>query len=236
MREDAGVDVLAFGAHPDDIEIGLGGTVARHVELGYRVGLYDLTRGEAGSNGTPEERQSEAARARVVLGAQWRDCACLPDRALGTSPGHVIAIVEIIRRHRPRVVAAPYWEDRHPDHVAASRLVSEAVFSAGLRRYPASGDAWRTERVCYYFINGIAEASFVIDVSSQYEVKRRALACHQSQFMPTEGSVETRLTSPRFVQLVESRDAWFGAQVGVAFAEGIVVKEPLARPHLLPDR
>jgi N-acetylglucosamine malate deacetylase 1 len=236
MRDEAGFDVLAFGAHPDDIEIGLGGTVAKHVALGHRVGLCDLTRGEAGSNGTPEERQAEAARARAVLGAEWRDTAGLPDRALGSQPGHVIVIVEIIRRYRPRVVAAPHWDDRHPDHVAASRLVSDAVFSAGLRRYPASGGAWRPERVCYYFINGLAEPSFLVDVSAQYEVKRRALACHRSQFTPgAEGAIETRLNSPRFAQLVESRDAWFGAQVGVAFAEGLVVKEPLSRAHLLSD-
>jgi N-acetylglucosamine malate deacetylase 1 len=229
-----GLDVLAFGAHPDDIEIGLGGTVAKHVALGHRVGLCDLTRGEAGSNGTPEERQAEGERARAVLGALWRETAGLPDRAIGASAGHGIVIVEIIRRHRPRVVVAPYWEDRHPDHVAASRLVVDAVFSAGLGRYPASGDPWRPERVCYYFINGMAAPSFVVDVSAHYEVKRRALACHRSQFRPTaEGAVETRLTSPRFMQLVESRDAWFGSLVGVAFAEGIIVKEPFARAHLL---
>jgi N-acetylglucosamine malate deacetylase 1 len=234
MRDDSHLDLLAFGAHPDDIEIGLGGTVAKHVALGHRVGLCDLTRGEAGSNGTPEERMAEAERARAVLGAEWRDTAGLPDRALGASAGHVIVIVEIIRRHRPRLVLAPHWEDRHPDHVAASRMVADAVFSAGLRRYPASGDAWRPEQVCYYFVNGLVDPSFVVDVSAHYEVKRRALACHQTQFRPSaEGAVETRLTSPRFMQLIESRDAWFGSQVGVAFAEGFVVKEPLTRIHLL---
>src|SRR5215831_18929581 len=123
------VDVLVFGPHPDDIEIGLGGTVARHVDLGLRVGLCDLTAGEMGSNGTVEGRLKEAEAARQVLGAAWRENLHLPDRHLGSDPAHRDAITALIRRHRPRVVAAPYWIDRHPDHPAASALVAEAVFN-----------------------------------------------------------------------------------------------------------
>jgi LmbE family N-acetylglucosaminyl deacetylase len=128
----------------------------------------------------------------------------------------------------------PYWSDRHPDHVSASELLTEAVFSAGLRRYDAPGEAWKPGWVCYYFINDQATPSFVIDVSDDYETKRRALACHVSQFTPAgAGAVATRLTSSRFQQLIESRDAQFGAQIGVAFAEGFVVRQTLARPDLL---
>jgi LmbE family N-acetylglucosaminyl deacetylase len=115
-------------------------------------------------------------------------------------------------------------------------VLTEAVFSAGLRRYPAEGDAWKPESSCYYFINDGAPPSFVVDVTDQYDAKRRALACHASQFTTaTAGAVATRLTSARFQQLVESRDAQFGAQAGVAFAEGFVVKHPVVRPHLLSD-
>ena len=109
------------------------------------------------------------------------------------------------------------------------------MFNAGLRRYPADGDAWKPEWVCYYFINDSAPPSFVIDVSEQYETKRRALACHVTQFAPAgRNAVATRLTSSTFQQLIESRDAQFGALAGVAFAEGFVVKQPVVRPHLLP--
>ncbi len=230
------VDLLAFGPHPDDIEIGIGGTVARHVALGFRVGLCDLTAGEMGSNGTIEERLAESEAARAVLGAAWRTNLRLPDRAIGSDPSHTRAIAALIRRARPRVVALPYWSDRHPDHVAASQLLTEAVFSAGLRRYAAEGDAWKAESSCYYFINDWAPPSFVVDVSDQYDTKRLALACHASQFTPVAaGAVATRLTSSRFQQLIESRDAQFGAQAGVAFAEGFVVKSPVVRPHLIPD-
>lgn len=230
------VDVLAFGPHPDDIEIGIGGTIAKLAARGSRVGLCDLTAGEMGSNGTVEERLAEAEAAREVLGARWRTNLRLQDRAIGAQPGDTLKIVELVRRVRPRVIAAPYWSDRHPDHVAASRLLTEAVFSAGLRRFGAGGEAWKPAWTCYYFINNSGAPSFVVDVSDYYETKRRALACHGSQFRPEgPGSVPTRLTSARFQQLIESRDAQFGAQAGVAFAEGIVVREPVVRRDLLPE-
>ena len=230
------VDLLAIGPHPDDIEIGMGGTVARHAALGDRVGLCDLTAGEMGSNGTVEDRLAESEAARAVLGAVWRVNLRLPDRAIGGDAAHARAVAALVRLARPRVVAIPYWSDRHPDHVAASRLLTDGVFSAGLRRYEAEGDAWKPGWVCYYFINDSAEPSFVVDVSDHYDTKRRALAAHVTQFAPSGAdAVGTRLTSSRFQQLIESRDAQFGALAGVAFAEGFVVRQPVLRPDLRPE-
>ena len=157
------VDVLVFGPHPDDIEIGIGGTVAKHARLGHRVGLCDLTAGEMGSNGTVAERLAEAEAARAVLGAAWRTNLRLPDRAIGSSPEHLRAVAGLVRCARPASVALPYWSDRHPDHVRASELLTEAVFSAGLRRFDASGEAWKPGAVFYYFINDHAAPSFVVD-------------------------------------------------------------------------
>jgi N-acetylglucosamine malate deacetylase 1 len=230
------VDLLVFGPHPDDIEIGMAGAVAKHVASGHVVGLCDLTAGEMGSNGTVEERLAEADAARAVLGASWRVNLRLPDRAIGSSTDHARAVASLVRCARPRTVALPYWADRHPDHVRGSELVADAVFSAGLRRFDAEGEAWKPASVCYYFINDHVVPSFVVDVSEHYDAKRRALACHVTQFAPRAAdAVATRLTSSRFQQLVESRDAQFGAQVGVAFAEGFVVKHLLTRPDLLSD-
>jgi bacillithiol biosynthesis deacetylase BshB1 len=227
------VDLLAFGPHPDDIEIGIGGLVARHARLGFAVGLCDLTGGEMGSNGTVDERLKEAEEARRVLGSRWRINLRLPDRALGSDASHARAVAGLVRQARPKAVAVPYWSDRHPDHVAASELLTGGVFNAGLRRYDADGEAWKPQWVCYYFINDAAPPSFVIDVSDDYDTKRRALACHRTQFAPSGGAaVQTRLTSSRFTQLIESRDAQFGALAGVAFAEGIVVREPIVRGDL----
>jgi bacillithiol biosynthesis deacetylase BshB1 len=225
--------LLAFGPHPDDLEIGLGGTLAKQAALGHTVGLCDLTRGEMSSNGTPDQRVQEAETARQVLGAAWRENLGLPDRAIGTAPDHTRRVVELIRRVRPRAIAMPYWHDRHPDHQAAAAMLREAVFNAKLKRYAADGDPWQPAWVCYYFINDAGPVSFVVDVSGHYEVKRQALACYASQFTRAPGAAETRLNTSMFNQLIESRDAQFGALAGVRFAEGIVVNEPVVRPHLL---
>jgi bacillithiol biosynthesis deacetylase BshB1 len=228
------IDLLVFGPHPDDIEIGLGGTIARHSAAGHQVGLCDLTEGELSSNGTREERRLEAAAAARVLGAVWRENLGWPDGGIATTPPLVRSAVEAIRGHRPRALAIPYWEDRHPDHVAASHVLRVAAFTSGLRRYVTDADPWRPDWVCYYFINDSAPASFVVDVSEQYQRKREALDCYRSQFVPDgDGAVATRLTASTFRQLIESRDAQFGALSGVAFAEGIVVREPVQRPGLL---
>jgi len=229
------VDLVAFGPHPDDIEIGIGGTVAAHTSAGYAVGLCDLTRAELSSNGTPATRRLEADAAARVLGAAWRENLEWPDGGITTSPELIRSAVEFIRRHRPRTIAIPYWDDRHPDHRAASDVLSVAAFTSGLRRYETAGAFWRPDWVCYYFINDAAATpSFVIDVSAHYERKRQALACYASQFAPRDdGAAPTRLTAPTFSQLIESRDAQFGALAGVGFAEGVVVKEPLLRATLL---
>lgn len=236
----APVDLLVFGPHPDDIEIGLGGTVALHAARGFDVGLCDLTRGELGSNGTVDERLAEAEAARVVLGARWRTNFGWPDGGVFDTPAHEADVVRLVRLTRPRAIAIPYWNDRHPDHRAASEALSRAVFKTGLRRYLLNGDdpgrelePWRAERICYYFINDAAPVSFGIDVSAVYDTKRQALDCHRSQFSTADpGSVSTRLTRPSFRQMIESRDAHLGALTGVAFAEGIVVREPGLRPTL----
>jgi bacillithiol biosynthesis deacetylase BshB1 len=230
----AGVDLLVFGPHPDDLEIGLGGTIAKHAQLGHRVGLCDLTRGELGTNGTPEQRVEESEAARAVLGAEWRENLRLPDGDIGGDPAHLRTIVELIRRARPKTIAVPYGKDRHPDHRAASRLLTRAAFMSGLARYGAGGEKWRADWLLYYFINDSTRPSFVVDVSAQYDIKRTSLACHRSQFAPPDtGASATRLNTPLFQQLIESRDAQFGALVGVRFAEGLVVRELMMRDHLL---
>lgn len=228
------VDLLVFGPHPDDIEIGLGATVAKHVALGHEVGLCDLTQGEMGSNGTVEDRRREADAAAKVLGVAWRENLQWPDGGITSAPEFVRSAVEFIRRHQPKTIAIPYWKDRHPDHVAASEVLTRAVFQSKLRRYETRDNAWRADWLCYYFINDGDTPSFVVDVSDHYQKKRDALACFRTQFAPSgEGAVQTRLTQDSFRQLVFSRDVLFGAQVGVPYAEGIVVREPVVRPSLM---
>src|SRR5688572_18109510 len=228
------VDILVFGPHADDLEIGLGGTIARHVAEGARVGLCDLTRAELSSNGTPENREQEAAAAARVLGVLWRENLGWPDGGIDPTPGHIRAAVDLIRRARPRTIAMPHWHDRHPDHSDASHVLREAIFKSGLRRYQSDDAAWKPDWICHYFINDSTNPSFVVDVSAHYDTKRAALACYQSQFAPTSAdAVATRLTATSFARLIETRDAQFGAQIGVAYAEGLVVREPVSRASLL---
>jgi LmbE family N-acetylglucosaminyl deacetylase len=130
------------------------------------------------------------------------------------------------------VVALPYWQDRHPDHLAAAALLRDAVFDAKLRRYEAEGDPWQPEWICHYFINDTGPVSFVVDVSDYYDKKKLALACYASQFTRATEYAQTRLNATSFGRLIESRDAQFGALAGVPFAEGIVVHEPVVREHL----
>jgi bacillithiol biosynthesis deacetylase BshB1 len=228
------VDVLVFGPHADDLEIGLGGTIARHTSEGDRVGLCDLTQAELSSNGTPEQRRIEATEAAAVLGAAWRENLGWPDGGIDGTAEQIRSAVDLIRRARPRVIAVPYWNDRHPDHSAASAVLRRAIFKGGLRRYDTGDEPWRPDWICHYFINDSARASFVIDVSAHYEKKRAALDCYRSQFTTSgAGQIGTRLNAPTFRQLIESRDAQFGALAGVAFAEGVVVREPVVRNGLL---
>jgi len=180
------------------------------------------------------ERREEAAAAARVLGAAWRENLGWPDGDISATPGAIRSAVDLIRRHRPRTIALPYWDDRHPDHVAASHVLKLAAFKSRLRGYVTDADPWSPEWVCYYFINDSVAPSFVVDVSAHYERKREALACHRTQFQPQgDGAVATRLSAPTFRQLIESRDAQFGALSGVAWAEGVVVREPIRRSGLL---
>jgi bacillithiol biosynthesis deacetylase BshB1 len=192
------------------------------------VGLCDLTRGERGSNGTPEERVAEGEAAARVLGAAWRVNLGLPDGGLAIVPAQVRAIATLMREARPAIVAIPAEHDRHPDHVAAHALLVRALFDAGLRRFDAPGTPWRPVRVVSYFINDSSTPSFVVDVTDAYPAKQRALACYRTQFAPAgDTAAATRLTSPLFMQLIESRDRQFGASAGVALAEGFVARDPL---------
>ena len=222
------VDLLAFGPHPDDVELGIGGTLARQGSLGYSTAIIDLTRGEMGSNGTPALRVAEGEEAAQVLGCAWRRNLALPDRRLDyRDPEQLLRVVGAIRSARPRVVAINWGVDRHPDHGAACKLMEEAIFSAGLRRYETEHEPFRPAKVVYYFINDEAEPSFYVDITAFQAKKIESVFAHRSQFALGEGEVETRLNRPTGLPyLVESRDRLFGAKVGVQYAEGFIVKQP----------
>jgi len=228
---DEPLDILVFGAHADDAEIGMGGTIAKHAQAGYSIGICDLTEAEMSSNGTVELRKQEAAYAASVLGLSMRSNLGLPDRGLVHTRDHIDRIVAEIRKHRPRIVFAPYWVDRHPDHIACSRLVEEAVFNAKLRKYMPELPAVQVEQLIYYYINDVDQVSLVIDVSDYYEIKRNALLAYRSQFEAVAGTGEDRVATPltsQYVERVEARDSLLGQARGWGHAEGFALKRPHA--------
>lgn len=228
------LDLLAIGAHPDDVEIGAAGSLLLAAKKGQRVGILDLTYAELSSNGNVERRQQEAAAADRLLGVTARYNFGFPDRGLEQVRESAISrIVELIRTTRPRIVLAPYFQDRHPDHESASRIVREAVFNAGIRKYQANEaiPAYRPKQLLYYFINTTVTPQVVVDVTSVYPEKREVLRCYRSQFELEEGSVETPLTNG-YLDLVEYRERLFGQQAGVPYAEGFVSAAPYVLPSL----
>ncbi|MFC0214824.1 bacillithiol biosynthesis deacetylase BshB1 [Paenibacillus chartarius] len=227
MEIQEGLDILAFGAHPDDVEIGMGGTMAKHAAAGRKVGICDLTYAELSSNGTPLLRQQEASEASGILGLAMRSNLGMPDRGLRGDQAQIDAIVRELRLRRPRVVFAPYWEDRHPDHVRCSQLVQEALFNAKLRKYMPELPAVNVEHVYFYFINDVAAADVMVDVSDVYEKKLASLRAYRSQFERTgSDTVQTPLNQV-YVERVEARDRLLGQKRSVPYAEGFVSKAPL---------
>lgn len=219
------LDILIFGAHADDAEIGMGGTIAKHTAAGLKVGVCDLTRAEMSSNGTVERRAEEAEEASRVLGLSCRSNLGLPDRGLYITPEHIQAVTAEIRRHSPRVVFAPYWEDRHPDHVMCSKIVQEAVFNAKLRNYMPELPAVQVKECYFYFINDIGRADLIVDISEHYEQKENSLLCYRSQFEMGVGTVSTPLNQG-YIERVRARDSLLGQRSLIPFAEGFATLTP----------
>jgi N-acetylglucosamine malate deacetylase 1 len=223
-------DIAGICAHPDDAELVMGGTLAREAAAGRRLALIDLTRGEAGSRGTPETRAREAADAARILGVAHRESLGLPDARLGGDPEQRDVVVAALRRVRPRVVILQHWEQRHPDHAAASRLIYDACFMAGLRNYrPELGDAFRPLKLCY--ATSMTEAAevpptFVVDITATFETKMKAIRAFRSQFEPAAGE-SVALPFDRFQEAVELAARRHGQRIGVTYGEGFVTREPL---------
>jgi bacillithiol biosynthesis deacetylase BshB1 len=224
-------DLIAYAPHPDDAELFCGGTLARMSGLGYRVGVVDLTEGESGTRGSPETRREERAKATETLGLAVRSGLCLPDMGLdATDRGQLEAVVASLRELRPRVVLAPYWGDRHPDHIEGSRLVTSAVFLAGAAKFGA-GTPHKASAVAYYQGSLEFVPSFVVDISGQFETKMNAIECYASQFSPRgAGEPETDIAHPHFLERVRARARHYGLMTGAEYGEPFLVKGPLATP------
>lgn len=236
------LDVLAIGAHPDDVEIGCGGTVALLVERGRRVGILHLTRGEAGTRGNEQERRREAVRAAEALGVHWMDFLDCGDGDLSAGTEEQNALIAVLRELRPELVLGPTPHDRHPDHTRAHRLVEESCYYAGLARRGVGGEPHRPAAVFSYMQHDPFDPAFVVDVSSSWERKAAALAEYGSQlYQGDDGGRDepaTKVASPEFRRAIVGRAQHFGLMIGAAYGEPfwsrlpLAVSDPLA---LLPE-
>jgi bacillithiol biosynthesis deacetylase BshB1 len=221
------VDIIFFGAHPDDVELSCGGTVAKSVKDGLRVAIVDLTRGEMGTRGTPQTRKRESTAAAKILGASWRQQLDFGDGNLQTGREQELQIIEILRRARPKLVVAPYPDDRHPDHTRTGRIVTEASFYAGLRALETGLRAHRPQSVLYYLQNYMFPPTFVVDVSQVWKTKMRSVAAYKSQFYdPNSKEPKTFISDPKFLEMIEARGRHFGALINTQYGEAFVSKQP----------
>ena len=224
------LDVLAIGSHPDDVELGCGGTLAQMAGRGLEVGILHLTRGEAGTRGSEAQRRQEAEEAARILGAvalEFMDCG---DGQLRHGPEEEDALIEHLRNWQPELILGPAPSDRHPDHGRAHRLVADCSFYSGLARR-GSGEPHRPAAVFSYMQHDPFEPSFVVDVSSSWEVKLQALAAYGSQLYQGDESNEappTKVSSPEFRQAIEGRAHHFGLMIGAALGEPFWSRLPLA--------
>lgn len=223
------LDLLAIAPHPDDVELTCGGTLLKMADAGYRTGILDLTRGEMGTRGTPEIRAHEAENAAKILGVSMRRNARLPDARLCVCDEQKAVVAAIIRELQPRTVILPYWEGRHPDHYAAATLGYEACFIAGLKNYPLAGDPFRPFKVIYAAAYAMVTPTFAVDITEQYERRRRAILAYESQFRPPKHAQRERVFLPldELEERMNFQSRHYGRMIGVQYAEGFVVKETI---------
>ena len=232
------LDILAIGIHPDDVELGCGGTIAKHTALGYKVGVLDLSHGELGTRGTPQTRLKEAADAGKILGIECREHLNFADGFFTNDKAHQLEIIKIIRKYKPDIVLANAEKDRHPDHGRAAQLIADACFYAGLRMIETSLDdipqeAWRPKNVYHYIQAYHAIPSFVVDVTGYEGAKMDAVLAYKSQFYnPDSEEPDTFISSPEFLGSIKARMLDFGTIIGTTYAEGFTAPRHVAVKEL----
>lgn len=222
MRVD--LDVVAIAAHRDDVELRAGGTLIRLVDQGYRVGVVDLTAGEAGTAGSAALRAREAEQAARIMGVVHRECLNLPDAALDSRDRQALRrVAEVIRRLRPALLVAPWVETRHPDHREASHLITDAVFFAGMKKFEAQGNPHRPDDLWFFPMRSPFEPSVIVDITESFARKQQAVGAYGSQFynpqQPRSAEDETYISSPSFLEDVWAQDRYFGSLIHSRYGE-----------------
>lgn len=228
------LDILAFGVHPDDIELGCAGTIIAAIAEGKKVGIIDLTQGELGTRGTIETRKKEATDAAEVMGVLVRENLAMTDGFFQNDEAHQRKVIQAIRKYQPEIVLCNAPEDRHPDHGRSAKLVSYAAFLSGLRKIETVDDngnqqqKWRPNYVFHYIQDRFIQPSFVIDISKYIHKKIEAVLCYTTQFnTPLDNEPQTYISSPQFLESVKARALMLGKRIGVEYAEGFISEKVL---------
>ncbi len=232
------LDILAFGAHPDDVELGCGATIAKEIALGKKVGIVDLTRGELGTRGSAELRDLEAQNAAKILGVEVRENLGFADGFFVNDKKHQLEIIKMIRKYQPEIVLCNAIDDRHIDHSKGSKLVSDACFLSGLIKIETKVEGelqekWRPKHVYHYIQWKNIEPDFVLDVTGFMELKEKSVMAYASQFYdPKSNEPETPITSKNFTESINYRAKDFGRLIGVDYAEGFTSERYVAIENL----
>lgn len=229
------LDVLVFASHPDDAELGMGGTIAKFVNSEFEVGIIDLTRGELGSRGNEDIRKEEAENASKILGISFRENLGLPDGKLKLNDEFVKIIIQQIRRFKPKVIFAPYFNDRHPDHIGTSRIVKEAFFFSGLTKIETEFEGvkqnpFRPNKIFYFMQYYEFTPSFISDISDTYETKMKSINAYGTQFFNEKNKSdepETFISQLNFIKFIEARAKYFGFKIGKDYGEPFFSEEEI---------
>jgi bacillithiol biosynthesis deacetylase BshB1 len=225
------LDILAFGVHPDDVELGCSGTILASVAEGKKVGIVDLTQGELGTRGSAEIRREEAAAAAKVLQVSVRENLSMADGFFQNDEKHQRRVIEVIRKYRPEIILCNALEDRHPDHGRSAQLVEDAAFLSGLRKIEsfAAGElqeAWRPKYIFHYLQDRFLQPDFVFDISGFFDKKLESMLCYKTQFYnPDLDEPQTYISSQAFLEGIKARSMMLGKRIGVQHAEGYITKK-----------
>lgn len=222
------LDILAFGAHPDDVELFAGGTLAKMTALGHATGVVDMTRGELGTRGTPALRKQEARKAADILGLKIRENLGLADGNVTVTPESRLKVIRLLRKYCPRIVLTHHWDDKHPDHVNTSRLVAEAVHHSGLAKIKTGQVRYRPPTLLFFKLPPGAPPSFVVDITEFIDPRNAAIGSYRSQlFDPASREPSTKLSHPDFLTHVESIHSYYGTLIGALKGEAFLSKDTL---------
>jgi N-acetylglucosamine malate deacetylase 1 len=227
------LDVIVFASHPDDAELAMGGTVAKFIGNNLKVGIIDLTRGELSSRGTVETRQKEVEHSSLILKLTVRENLQIPDGAIVRNKENLMKIITIIRQYQPKIIFAPYFNDRHPDHIDTSFLVKEAMFASGLIKIKTKlnnipQESYRPKKIFYYMQTYTFDPTFIFDITGYHNKKMESVKAYSTQFYDSENKEpQTFISRPEFMSYVESRALFYGFQIGKQYGEPFYSEEKI---------